>query len=346
MVKGKGVTAVVDKIEIAYYDNNQNLLQPVWHFEATIQPANKRISPVRISGFIPIGRPQEAIPDLTKKMDAAGPGKASPPNTKLPGGGVGSPPTPDDITLGEYANRDWPNDNAYISMSYAFFNGLKFFNSILPGWTPPVTRTQWYEAWPWEVVGPSSKYYMNAVNVAYTVPHGDWLINSTLSNCCDLWSVPDIGTGGNPGYGAATGGVLATWVIMSCEVIPSFYDRANESGGSGNGYDAFNAWWGVFKGLHNVVGFRTIMFYPDNETNKGFGILASLGCDVNAAWFQEVAAYHATNGTYPSGHLKGGIPVHYDRASSMIDGRDLGQSIFQVGAQTASGTLWNFWMGN
>jgi len=106
MVKGKGVTAVVDKIEIAYYDNNQNLLQPVWHFEATIQPANKRISPVRISGFIPIGRPQEAIPDLTKKMDAAGPGKASPPNTKLPGGGVGSPPTPDDIALGEYANRD------------------------------------------------------------------------------------------------------------------------------------------------------------------------------------------------------------------------------------------------
>ena len=30
----------------------------------------------------------------------------------------------------------------------------------------------------------------------------------------------------------------------------------------------------------------------------------------------------------------------------MIDGRDLGQSIYAVGAQSRSGTLWNFWMGN
>ncbi len=346
MVRSMGTKAVVDKVEIAYYDNNQNLLQPVYHFEATVQPAYERISPIRVSGFMPIGRAQEPIPDLTKKMDAASPGKAKTPDPRRKDGGIGSAPTPNDITLGEYCNRDWPNDNAYISMSYAFFNGLKFFNSVIPGMTPPVTRTQWYEAWPWEVVGPSSKSYMNAVNVAYTVPHGDWLINTTMSNNADLWYVGDIGTGGNPGYGAATGGVLATWVIMSCEVIPSFYDRANESGGSGNGYDAFNVWWGVFKGMHNAIGFRTIMFYPDDATNRGFGIVASLGCDVNAAWFQEVAAYHGGDGTYPSQHLKGGPQVHYDRASTMIDGRDLGQSIFNVGAQTPSGTLWNFWMGN
>jgi hypothetical protein len=346
MLTSKGTKAIVDKVDIAYYDNNQNLLQPVYHFEATIQPAYERISPIRVSGFIPIGKAQEPIPDLTKKMDAASPGKAKTPDMKRRDGGIGSAPTPDDITLGEYANRNWPNDNAYITMSYAFFNGLKFFNSIIPGMTPPVTRTQWYEAWPWEVVGPSSKFYMNAVNVAYTVPHGDWLINTTMSNNADLWYVGDIGTGGNPGFGAAAGGVLATWVIMSCEVIPSFYDRANESGGSNNGYDAFNAWWGVFKGLHNAIGFRTIMFYPDDNTNRAFGIVASLGCDVNAAWFQEVAAYHGGDGTYKSQHLKGGPQVHYDRASTMIDGRDLGQSIFSVGAQTASGTLWNFWMGN
>jgi hypothetical protein len=30
----------------------------------------------------------------------------------------------------------------------------------------------------------------------------------------------------------------------------------------------------------------------------------------------------------------------------MIDARDLGQSIFNVGAQSASSTLWNFWMAN
>ena len=267
MTTSKGTQAVVDKVEVAYYDNNKALLQPVYHFEATVQAPNKRISPIRVSGFIPIGQPREPIPDLTSKAEGAKPGKAITPNPKLPHQGIGTKPTPDDITLGEYANRNWPNDNGYISMSYAFLHGLTFLNSIFPGWTPPTTRTQWYEAWPWEVVGPSSKAYMNAVNVAYTVPHGDWLINTTFSNYADLWSVPDIGTGGNPGFGAATGGVLATWVIMSCEVIPSFYDRANEIGGSNNGFDAFNPWWGVFQGMHNAIGFRTIMFYPDNNTN-------------------------------------------------------------------------------
>jgi hypothetical protein len=346
MTRSKGTRAVVDKVEIAYYDNNKALLQPVYHFEATVQPPNKRVSPIRVSGFIPIITPREPIPDLAKKTEVAKPGKAKTPNPKMSGGGVGTKPTPDDITLGEYCNRNWPNDNAYITMSYAFLHGLTFLNSIFPGWTPPTTRTQWYEAWPWEVVGPSSKYYMNAVNVAYTVPHGDWLINTTFSNYGDIWSVDNIGTGGNPGYGAAAHGVLATWVIMSCEVIPSFYDRANESGGSGNGFDAFNAWWGVFQGMHNAIGFRTIMFYPDDETNWAFGFAASLGGDVNAAWFQEVAAYHGGNSTYPSQHLTGGPQVHYDRASTMIDGRDLGQSIYAVGAQSASGTLWNFWMGN
>ena len=346
MVKTKGTNAVVDKIEIAYYDNNKEYLQPVYHFEATLQPSNKLVSPVRVSGFVPIATPKEPIPDLTRKAEGEKPATPKTPNLKLPNGGIGTAPTPDDITLGEYANRNWPSDNAYISMSYAFYNGLKFFNSIFPGFTPPTTRTQWYEAWPWEVVGPSSKYYMNAVNVAYTVPHGDWLLNTTLSNYGDLWYVNDIGTGGNPGFGAAAGGKLATWIIMSCEVIPSFYDRANEQGGSSNGYDAFNAWWGVFQGLHNVLGFRTIMFYPDDATNWAFGLAASLGGDVNATWFQEVAANHSNEGTYSSQHLKDGVKVHYDRACSMVDGRDLGQSIFVVSAQSASGTLWNFWMGN
>ncbi len=337
MVRSKGTNAVVDKVEISYYDNNKELLQPVYHFEATVQPPNKRISPMRVSGFVPISTPREPIPDLTKKTEGPTPDKLTPPNPELLRGGIGTAPTPNDITLGEYANRDWPNDNGYISMSYSFLNGLTFLNSIFPGWTPPTTRTQWYEAWPSEVVGPSSKYYMNAVNVAYTVPHGDWLLNTTFSNYADLWYVPDIGTGGNPGFGAATGGKLATWVIMSCEVIPSFYDRANEKGGSGNGFDAFNAWWGVFQGLHNAIGFRTIMFYPDNNTNWAFGYAASLGGDVNAAWFQEVAAYHGGDGTYASQHLKGNIQVHYDRASTIVDGRNLGQSIYAVGAQSASG---------
>ncbi len=102
----------------------------------------------------------------------------------------------------------------------------------------------------------------------------------------------------------------------------------------------------MFKGLHNVLAFRTIMFYPDDALNWGFGYHASFGGDVNAAWFQSVAAYDGNDGTYPSQHLKNAVTVHYDRASSMVDARDLGKSIYNVGGHSASSTLWNFWMGN
>lgn len=346
-VAARGVSAVVDRISIGYYDGNAKYLQPVYYFEATLHSAEKAIGDTKIAGYVPIGKALEPIPDLAAKPPGPGPATPKPPTPSgKPVGKVGGPGIPGDISLGEYANQDWPTSSAYLTMANSFLNGLTFLNSIFPGITPPTARTQWYTAHNWEVVGPSSRYYMNAVNVAYTEPHGDWLINSTLSNCCENWYVPNIGTGGNPGYGAAAGGVLATWLIMSCEVIPSMYDRQNEQGGTGNPYMAFDAWWGVFKGLHNVLGFRTIMFYPDDSLNWGFGYSASFGGDVNAAWFQSVAAYDGNDGTYASQHLKGGITVHYDRASSMVDARDLGQSIYSVGAQSASSTLWNFWMGN
>ncbi len=353
-LKGKvpeGSSAVVDRAELSYYDRNEKYLTPVVRFEAVITPRDSKHSPIRLEGFVPVVKAGDTVPDLAGPPAGEGPGEAKQPkaaglasispaeDAKLRAeiGGAG---TPDDFTLGEYANQDWQNDSGYVDMSYAFLNGLK-------DKTSQVNRTQWYVAHNWEVVGPSSRYYMNAVNVAYTVPHGDWLINSTDRNCCEDWYVPNIGTGGNPGFGhAAGGGALATWIIMSCEVIPSFYDRQHEAGGSGNGYDAFNAWWPVFQGLHNVIGFRTIMFYPDDALNYGFGQHAATGADINTAWFQEVAAHEGGVGTYPSQHLAGAPAVHYDRASTMIDARDLGHSIFHVTAQTASSTLWNFWMGN
>jgi len=340
MTLAEGTKATVDKIDIAYYDANANYLQPVYRFEATITPANERVSPIKVAGYVPLAKELEPIPDLSRKPEGPAP-RMPKQDSRQNGAG-----TPDDISLGEYANQDWPNDSGYVSMSNSFLRGLTFLNGFFPGITPPVNRTQWYVAYPWEVVGPSSKYFMNAVDVAYTVPHGDWLINTTKSNNADFWDVRNIGTGGNPGYGAAAGGVLATWVIMSCEVIPSMYDRQNESGGSGNPYTAFDAWWPVFQGLHNAIGFRTIMFYPDDDLQFGFGLDASVGGDLNGAWFQEVSAYDGDDGTYASQHLTGKIPVHYDRASTMIDARDLGQSIYNVRPQSASSTLWNFWMGN
>jgi hypothetical protein len=332
-VASQGVQAVVDRVEVAYYDGEGEVLNPVLRFEATLTARDQRIGATKIAGFVPLAKAHEAIPDL------AAPPTTRPPGLSKPTGAKGDAAIVNDISVGEFANQDWPTSSAYLDMANSFLSGLK-----TSAW--PVSRTIWWTAYSWQVVGPQSKNWMNAVNVAYTEPHGDWLINSTLSNCCDTWYVPNIGTGGNPGYGHAAGGVLATWVIMSCEVIPSYYDRQNEIGGSGNGGHAFDAWWPVFQGLHNAIGFRTIMFYPDDALNYGFGQDAGHGGDVNAAWFDEVAAYDGNDGTYPSQHLNGHPTVHYDRASTMVDARDLGQSIFAVGSQSASTTLWNFWMGN
>jgi hypothetical protein len=343
-VSGERARAVVDKVEVAYYDSNEKFLQPVYYFEATVTPRNEKVAAIKLAGYVPLAKEMEPIPDLLAKPQGEGPqpakeiSLASPPKLAAP--------DPADISLGEYANRDWPNDGGYVSMSNSFLSGLTFFNNIFPGLLPPVNRTQWYDAYPFEVQSPSSKYFMNAVNVAYTVPHGDWLENTTLRNDSDFWYVTNIGTGGNPGYGARTGGVLGTWVIMSCEVIPSMYDRQNEDGGTGNPYTAFDAWWPVFQGMHNAIGFRTIMFYPDNALQWGFGVSASLGGDVNAAWFQEVAAVDGNDGTYANGHLKGHPQSRYDSASSMIDARNLGQSIYNITPQSPSSTLWNFWMND
>jgi hypothetical protein len=353
-----GTTANVVTIELAYIDNNQSFMQPVYHFIAQVTPGDKQVAGIAVSGFVAIGKLYEPIPDLTTK---ATDGPATPSQTVAATttvkpelktvaltteatGGIGNTATP--VTLGEYANQDWPNNNAYVTMSNNFYNGLEAGNNQVSSKEPKIVRTQWYVAYPWEVVGAQSKNFMNAVNIAYTVPHGDWLLNTTLSNYGDLWYVTQIGTGGNPGFGAAAGGKLATWVIMSCEVVPSMYDRQNEVNATDNPQTAFNAWWPVFQGLHNVIGFRTEMLYPDDNLNYAFGKDAALGGDINAAWFQEVAANDPNDGTYNDGHLKGNPLVHYDRASTIIDARDLGKSIYDVTPQTASTTLWNFWMNN
>ncbi len=340
--------AMVDVVTHAYYDAHGSFLQPVYRFEANlVRNSDGRIF-ARIGGYIPMGKALEPIPDLTTRPAGATPALVA--DGKLPAvhpvaeiagaiGGIAIGGVKPVVTVGEFVNQDWPNNGAYIDMANNFLSGLTSVNG-------PVTysRTLWWTAYSWQVNSPSSKYYMNAVNIAYTVPHGDWLLNTCLSNYGDLWYVNKIGVGGNPGFGAAAGGKLSTWVIMSCEVIPSFYDLQHKVGGDGNGQHAFDPWWGVFQGLHSVVGFRTVMWYPDDATNYSFGQLAAQGVDVVSAWFQAVAAHHANEGTYLDPHIN--QTVHYDRASAIVDARNLGQPIYNVTPQSKATQLWSFWMNN
>jgi len=341
----------VDRISLAYYDGGQNYLQPVYRFTAVLHPTSGSTSDDHIVGYVPLGKTSvEPVPSLNDQASPNLPKPVAPilsrtnvmshallKQAMMHGDTGGLTTGGSAITLGEYANRD----GAMLDMANDLYTGLSDpfpFSLFYAHNGPPIVRTQWYWAQPWEVDGGSAQSFLNSVNIAYTQPHGDWYSNTTYSNYADVWTIQGI----TPGFGAATGGKLATWIIDSCEVVPSYYDL---SVSAGNGGEAFTPWFPVFQGLHNVIGFRTQMWLHDG-LNLPFGLVAGLGGDVNAAWFQEIAADPNYNDgyTYLDTHIN--QYVHMGRASTFIDARDLGHSIYDVTPQTASTTLWNFWMAN
>jgi hypothetical protein len=254
-------SAIVDRIGIGYYDGNQSFLQPVYYFTAIIHrltPAGKA-APVddHVIGYVPIAQPVEPLPVLSRPPSGPTPAlrgtlAVAP---RATGTNAGSAAT---VSVGEYIVRnddaDWNNNAVEFWNGMAAGNALANLLSIfgLGSPQPPVARTQYYWAYQFEYLTQANSY-LNSVNIADTESHGDWWIFSTLQNCCDIVDVHNIGSGGTPGYGAASGGQLATWLIHSCEVIPAFYDLQQATG---NGYNAFTPWWNVFSGLHNALGYR------------------------------------------------------------------------------------------
>jgi hypothetical protein len=316
-------TVVVDSVTPAYYDGDAKFLQPVYEFEATLHPRAHGAPTEHLRGFVPFGKLAEPLPVLGQRT---GPPPAKPQTA----GGIANV---NEITLGQYANRD----GTMQDMANAYLNG---FDSVSPGhYGPPIVRTQWYWAYPYEVEA-NANSYLNAVNVAYTMPHGDWWENTTYSNYADFWYVDQIGVGGNPGYGAASGGQLATWIIDSCEVIPSYYDLQYTTG---NGNTAFNNWWPVFQGLHRALGFRTEMLLGEDSMNQNIATSMAMGAGADSAFYNDVAAVNFGS-PYLDTHLN--LNVHFDRVSIMRDPRNYNESIYAVQGQSASGQLNNVWMGN
>lgn len=327
---------IVDSISPGYYDGNGGALTPVMYFTAILHPNTGKSADDHVHGYVPLASTGEAVPELggggNFKQPATGPQTTvkNPVLRELIHGdfaaGQGA------ITVGSYINRD----GKMLDMWWSFWNGLSL---KLPFITPmtPFTLSQYYWAEPWQVNGPSAQSFLNSVNIAYTDPHGNWWYNTTLNNNADGWTIQGI----TPGFGAGTGGKLATWIIDSCEVAPSYYDLQVQAG---NGGKCFDPWWGVFKGLHQVIAFRTEMWLGQDQEEFGFGFDCARGMDVHTAWFQEQASNPSNNQTYLDTNIN--QVVHYGRGSIFIDARDLGQSIYNVAPQSPSSTLWNFWMGN
>jgi hypothetical protein len=136
-----GTRATVDEIEVGHYDGNADYMQPVYYFEATVESAEKRISDIKTAGYVPSGKALEPIPDLAAAPSGERPGVTKPGET----GKSRAAGTPEDITLGEFVNQEWPTSSAYLDMAnnFVFRTGL----GIAAGVAPPCGGRRTYGKW-------------------------------------------------------------------------------------------------------------------------------------------------------------------------------------------------------
>ena len=233
----------VNKVEVGYYDGNQDFIQPVYRFTATVRRVPTKTEALHrpiashYIGYIPIEEGIEPVPILSapsKVMPTMPADKEVPP---LPQ----SPPKPDDPTVGRYVVRN--ADSGFVTNANEFWIGLAVLPGIIPGIANNFTNAQYYWAYPWEYTDYKNSY-VNSENIALTEAHGDWWAFTTSSDDQDFVYINTF----SGGYGGSAGGNLCFWAIKACEVIPSPDDTANWA----------DPWWNVFSGLHAVVGYRTV----------------------------------------------------------------------------------------
>lgn len=280
----KNSDVVIDSVQLAYYDGNQQLLQPVYRFTARLVKAERSEADSHndsVIGYVAYGKTDEALPVLgvvTGEM----------PQTAAQNGlsetQAGSQ-TPGIISVGRYVVRNddpgWVNDanSFWSSLSGTWFGGY-------------FTNSQYYWAYPYLFTS-SKNYYANAVNINLTEVHGDWWYFTTYQNWGDGVNI----NGGipYPGYGGSAGGYLADWILHSCEVVPTPSDTSSWP----------SPWWTIFGGVRNVVGYRTIMYINDGAGGP-YG--SSLGwlAPVASSWLQDTISLGAYSGhpyDWAHGHI-------------------------------------------
>jgi hypothetical protein len=313
---------VVDRVGLAYYDGNASTMQPVYYFTARLLPRGAAARVLHngdaVVGFVPVGATVEPIPDLSSSGE------------KTNGAGVAPMGIGSGTTLGEYIVRnDDPN----------WVNDANGFASALAG--TGLSRTQYFWAEPYEYLG-SANAYINSVNVGVTESHGDWWLFTTYENYGDLVYLNQIGSSGNPGYGGyGNSNKLTHWFIHSCEVIPSMFD---ESIATGNAQTAFNVWWNIFKGLHQAIGYRTIMFIADGA-GAAYGADLAAGGGMTTSWLNSVSSLpdYTQGWTYLDTHLNRTVP--YGEPSVMTIPGLQNESVFTDSAAKPATTtgLYNYW---
>jgi hypothetical protein len=115
------------------------------------------------------------------------------------------------------------------------------------------------------------------MDIAIYAGHGnEWLITDTKGGAIDL---SNAGNTAADGYGDLDCEFIA---FQSCYVVPSPAESASWA-------SAWTSSTGVFDGLHQAVGFRTVSYQStDQDMTDTFGFLVEGGAAIWQAWFAAI----------------------------------------------------------
>ncbi|HYK53792.1 MAG TPA: hypothetical protein VEV38_09715, partial [Candidatus Eremiobacteraceae bacterium] len=312
----------VDRIGIGYYDADSSYLQPVVYYYATIRhgsAVSDSSAADHFIGYLSIANPVEQIP----------PAVTSEEKLDTPASAIVTSPSDPVVSL--YVIRN--SESTWRDNADALWSGIASGSTA-----GEFTRREEVDAQPSFYLRDMNAH-VNGANIADSEGHGRWWHFATAGDTLDGVNIGDVSA---PGYGAASGGKLAYWVIHACEVIPSKWDVQQQTG---NGNDAFKPWWHVFGGVREVLGYRTEM-YVDDDVERAFGEDVGRGGIALSSWFDQIAAAPIYQAEPHCTSPEIGADVTCGRASAMVvDGQQDDAMLTDFGPLPGSAKkLVNYWM--
>jgi hypothetical protein len=287
-----GARAEVYEVRVVYYDGNRNFLQPLFRYDARVWTQNTSDDkPAFIHGYIAYGAlvepaPVDGRPELfVPPRQMTGRAAAFPAGARRVGVAGGaltgeSPPatamSPDDtgevVAAPSYRVRGYVArqiDFAFGNSADALWNALSSTSAAgsLLGETKSELTPASFDA--------ASGDGINTVQLALVEAHGTPGRIFTRGTGTDPVDIATLNR-----FGQAAGGRLNDWIIHSCEVVASDEDAPGT-------WD--DAWWHVFGGVRNVVGYRTRMLYTDGATQVYGGSLGK-PAPIVTSWLDNVVS--------------------------------------------------------
>lgn len=341
--------AKIENLELVFYDGGKKYIQPAYQYVAVRPSAFDGISSTHTTGFIAaaLGLP-EKLPTLTPLTIES--------NITSPVSSNSTHIIPRESTkrqvstikTGRYVMRHDNNSVDFEHEAVIFESSLIAHNlgnifGILFGIFGSVLKfvdSQYF--WDRQFLYTTSKEtFVDAVDVAFTLGHGNVhqvCTDGALADCDRFF----IGSSDQGPVDLGTGS-LRYWIIHSCLVIPAPVDYFKST----DSHKAWDPWWGVFNGLHAVVGMREEVYVSD-DTSSDLATRLARGESVVNAWLTNKYQHYANAVTEKDFGLDGQPYVKVDRLgmpSAVTVCGHADDTLFDVQRLPKPDCLQMFWYG-